>query len=351
MNPSVYANHDINGEFIPVKPAVDNIVNDWEIKNGISQYTNSGSNRVAEGFNVYFDGSFVEAAYSTSHQVSGGGFGCYEVSAFDASTPSIAESGLSNDVCVEEVTCVTGDASNDGNVKVSDIVMLVMAILNNGGSPDGIECADMDEGGMINVSDIVSVINIILNPMALNTQATEARLNQGSEVSLTSNGQISAIQMVLSHDRDFALELTQDAWVSDYKTVDNKTTLIVVMPNSDYLFTPSGEYTIEESIVLNSTNEIDVTFNAIPVEFSVSNAYPNPFNPVTAINISLPEDNMVNVNVYNVAGQMIDAVFSNNLTAGSHSISWDASNLSSGVYLIRTEAGKNISTQKVMLLK
>ena len=74
-------------------------------------------------------------------------------------------------------------------------------------------------------------------------------------------------------------------------------------------------------------------------------------NPVTALNINLPEDNLVKVNVYNVAGQMVDAVFSNNLSAGSHSITWDAGNLSSGVYLIRTEAGKNISTQKVMLLK
>ena len=209
----------------------------------------------------------------------------------------------------------------------------------------------MDGGGVINVSDIVGIINIILNPMDATSNATEAKLNIGSDVSITANGQISAIQMVLSHDSNFSLELTQDAWVADYSTMDNKTTLIVVMPNSEYLFTPNGEFTIEESLILGLENEIDVNINTIPFEFSVSDAYPNPFNPVTALNINLPEENLVKVSVYNVTGQMVDAVFSSNLAAGTHSITWDAGNLSSGVYLIRTEAGKNISIQKVMLLK
>ena len=44
------------------------------------------------------------------------------------------------------------------------------------------------------------------------------------------------------------------------------------MPNSEFLFTPKGEFTIEESIVLGLENEIDVNINAIPVEFSVSDA-------------------------------------------------------------------------------
>jgi hypothetical protein len=277
---------------------------------------------------------------------------CAEVRAVSSNTNTV--SNWSDVACAGAgcgPDCVAGDANGDGNVNVSDIVLLVGAILNNSGSTDGVECGDMDGGGVINVSDIVGIINIILNPMTDTSSATEAKLNIGNDVSITANGQISAIQIVLSHDSDFSLELTQNAWVADYATSDNKTTLIVVMPNSEYLFTPSGEFTIEESIVLGLENEIDVNINTIPVEFSVSDAYPNPFNPVTALNINLPEENLVKVNVYNVAGQMVDAVFSNNLSAGSHSITWDAGNLSSGVYLIRTEAGKNISIQKVMLLK
>ena len=245
----------------------------------------------------------------------------------------------------------TCDLTDDGAFNNPDIVLMVMAILNNAGSPDGIECADMDEGGMINVSDIVSVINIILNPMALNTQATEARLYQGSEVSLTSNGQISAIQMVLSHDRDFTLELTQDAWVADYATVDDKTTLIVIMPNSDYLFTPSGEFTIEESIVLNLTNEIDVTFSTIPTEFSVSNAYPNPFNPVTNITFSIPKTMNVELNVLDIQGRIVNKIAQGMYDAGSYDMVVDGNNLSSGMYFIQliTEDGSKYS--KVLLLK
>ena len=282
-----------------------------------------------------------------------GNSACAEVRALSDLSNEVSEwsgSACANAGCGPD--CVAGDANGDLSVNVSDIVILVNVILNLGGATDGVECADMNGDASITVTDIVGIIQIILNPMAnADAEATDAQLNLGSDVTLSSNGQISAIQMVLSHDSNFSLELTQDAWVADYATTDNKTTLIVVMPNSDFVFTPNGEFTIEETIVLSSTNEIDVTVNAIPVEFSVSNAYPNPFNPITAINISLPTDGMVNVSVYNVAGQMVDAVFNNSLTAGSHSISWDAGNLSSGVYLIRTEAGKNISTQKVMLLK
>jgi len=282
-----------------------------------------------------------------------GNSACAEVRALSDLSNEVSEwsgSACANAGCGPD--CVAGDANGDLSVNVSDIVILVNVILNLGGSTDGVECADMNGDTSITVTDIVAIIQIILNPMAnADADATDAQLNLGSDVTLSSNGQISAIQMVLSHDSDFSLELTQDAWVADYATTDNKTTLIVVMPNSDFVFTPNGEFTIEETIILSSTNEIDVTVNAIPVEFSVSNAYPNPFNPVTAINISLPADGLVNVSVYNVAGQMVDAVFNNSLTAGSHSITWDAGNLSSGVYLIRTEAGKNISTQKVMLLK
>jgi len=276
--------------------------------------------------------------------------GCYKVAVIDGFGQSSEES---EEICATYVPdCILGDANISGGVNVSDIVLLINAILQNGGSAEGVECGDMDDNGVINVTDIVAIVQLIVHGMDSNTSsATEAEILIGNDVKIDADGQISAIQMVLSHDSDFSLELTQNAWVADYATNDNKTTLIVVMPNSEYLFTPKGEFTIEESIVLGLEDEIDVNINIIPVEFSVSNAYPNPFNPVTALNINLPEDNLVKVNVYNVTGQLIDAVFSNNLTAGSHSITWDAGNLTSGVYLIRTEAGKNISTQKVMLLK
>ena len=283
---------------------------------------------------------------------------CGEVRAISSNTGTVSlwsETACANSGCGPD--CVAGDANGDGSVNVSDIVLLVGAILNNSGSTEGVECGDMpspvdgNSDGTINVSDIVSIINIILNPMTSASEATEARINIGEIVEIVSDGQISAIQMVLTHGPDFSLDLTEDAWVSEYASTENKTTLIVVMPNSEYLFTPKGEFTIEDMIVLNSENQIDVTSNLIPSEFSVSNAYPNPFNPITALNINLPQESIVKVNVYNVAGQMVGSVFNNSLVAGKHSISWDASNLSSGVYLIRTEAGKNVSTQKVMLLK
>ena len=79
-------------------------------------------------------------------------------------------------------------------------------------------------------------------------------IDNNGEVSLSSDGYIGGVQMTLSHDSDFSIELTEDALVSRYLTRDNSTTLIIAAPYSDYLFTTSGDYTIVDMIVANSSD-------------------------------------------------------------------------------------------------
>jgi hypothetical protein len=89
----------------------------------------------------------------------------------------------------------------------------------------------------------------------------------------------------------------------------------------------------------------------IPTEFSVSQNFPNPFNAKTRISFGLPTDADVTVNIYNVAGQMVEAFDLGHVQAGTHSIVWDASDVASGVYFYKVAAGNNTETMKMTLLK
>ena len=76
----------------------------------------------------------------------------------------------------------------------------------------------------------------------------------------------------------------------------------------------------------------------IPDNYSISSIYPNPFNPITSIEYSLPENADIELIVYNIHGRHIQTLVQGLQTAGYHSINWNASNYPSGVYLIRLES-------------
>ena len=89
----------------------------------------------------------------------------------------------------------------------------------------------------------------------------------------------------------------------------------------------------------------------LPNEFSLGNAYPNPFNPVTRIQFGLPVDTEISIDIYNMRGRLVESLIDGNMLAGYHTITWNASSYSSGVYFIKMHAGNKISTQKLMLVK
>ena len=101
-------------------------------------------------------------------------------------------------------------------------------------------------------------------------------------------------------------------------------------------------------IPLSTTN---IAYKLIPGEFALGQNYPNPFNPSTEIMFMLPVASDVKLEVYNVIGQRVSVLVSSFLEAGQHTISWDGSNVASGVYLYRLQAGGEVTTRKMMLLK
>ncbi len=92
--------------------------------------------------------------------------------------------------------------------------------------------------------------------------------------------------------------------------------------------------------------------NAVPTEFSISEVYPNPFNPTTSISIALPSAAEMTVNVFNVTGQQVAVLANGRFAEGYHSFTFDANSLSSGIYFIQaTVPGKMNDMRKVMLVK
>ncbi len=89
-----------------------------------------------------------------------------------------------------------------------------------------------------------------------------------------------------------------------------------------------------------------------PNEFELSQNYPNPFNPTTNIAFKLGNASNVTLSVYNVLGQKVASLLTNRkMTAGSHVVGFDASQLSSGIYFYRLEAGSFVQQRSMTLIK
>ncbi len=96
---------------------------------------------------------------------------------------------------------------------------------------------------------------------------------------------------------------------------------------------------------------VDERNNRILSNFNLLQNFPNPFNPTTVITYQLPMNTLVTLKVYDALGRLVRTLVNENQTAGTHSVTFNASNLSSGVYFYRLSAGNFVSTKKLMLIK
>ena len=89
---------------------------------------------------------------------------------------------------------------------------------------------------------------------------------------------------------------------------------------------------------------------ALPETFTLAQNYPNPFNPATTISYDLPERSDVRLEVFNMLGQRVALLADGQVQSGSHSVVFDASNLSSGTYIARISAHGNSGEQFVQTM-
>ena len=134
-------------------------------------------------------------------------------------------------------------------------------------------------------------------------------------------------------------------------------------------FTNAGEvrYYSEDGALVNSfaagiipgdihfSYEISTSIGEEPTatvdNFELHQNYPNPFNPSTTINFSLAEAGVTQLSVFNSTGQKIAELVNEKLSAGNHSVSFEAASISSGVYFYRLQTSQGVITKKMMLIK
>jgi hypothetical protein len=96
---------------------------------------------------------------------------------------------------------------------------------------------------------------------------------------------------------------------------------------------------------------VSVNDAAIPKEYQLYQNYPNPFNPVTIIRFDIPETADVRLSVHTITGELIGTLIQNRYSPGSYSVTFDAYDLPSGVYLYRLQAGSFSDVRKLLLIK
>jgi hypothetical protein len=111
--------------------------------------------------------------------------------------------------------------------------------------------------------------------------------------------------------------------------------------------------TIDDSMFVDNqpTNVNEKYTSTMPDKFRLHQNYPNPFNPTTTISFDLPEQSHVTLKVYNILGQEIATLINEVKQAGSYKETFDASSLSSGVYIYKLSAGTYTSSKKMILIK
>ena len=96
---------------------------------------------------------------------------------------------------------------------------------------------------------------------------------------------------------------------------------------------------------------VDTNYPVSPNKYSLSNNYPNPFNSTTTIKYSLPKDSKIKMTIYNIHGKLIETLTSAKKKSGYHTVKWDASDVASGLYFYRIEAGSFVKVKKCILVK
>ncbi|MBD3166006.1 S8 family serine peptidase [bacterium] len=99
------------------------------------------------------------------------------------------------------------------------------------------------------------------------------------------------------------------------------------------------------------TTDVSGATHALPQEFAVSKAWPNPFNPTTQVRVALPEAAELKVMVYDILGRETARLAAGRRDAGYHTLHWDGSAHASGMYFLQVEAGRHRAVRKVVLMK
>ena len=184
-------------------------------------------------------------------------------------------------------------------------------------------------------------------------------------------GDSSLAELNLYNPKDSAVTINECLINNNSFSVLNE--LPISIPSKDsvtlnVMFKPDVEGYYQEKLNVRSVNDTmlickqvyligSTTFVSVedrvnrPLQFLLSQNFPNPFNPITTIKYSITEMSKVSLTIYNLLGEKVATLVNEEKVAGNYSVEFNAASLPSGVYFYRLQAGDFISTKKMILMK
>ena len=137
-----------------------------------------------------------------------------------------------------------------------------------------------------------------------------------------------------------------------HATVNDITFSEDVSEDAEYSVSAVDIHENESSLTATvSMTVLAIADHLTPSEFALLPAYPNPFNPITTIQYSLPEYAKILIQVYDSNGGLVTELINASIQPGHYSVDWNAANYASGIYFVRMVAGDYFQNQKLMLVK
>lgn len=285
------------------------------------------------------------------------------------------------DAC-DDCSNISGDINDDSIHNILDIINVVNIILSGGfDSPDFNDCeladADLNIDGNINILDIIALVNLIVgNDRVYYSGENKAEVifaKNGNDLSISINAEtaLSGVQISFVSNDLYQIELDGNPAMSEEYSLNNGIHRYLAFSYIGLNFlNDQAEITIKGGAELNlediqltlasadgeeipaAMNNGSAVFQTGEYGFELNSLFPNPFNPVTEINYTVPADGLVKLVAYDLKGQETAVLFSGNQTMGQHSMIWNAANLPSGIYYIQLQSENLVSEiQKAVLVK
>jgi len=190
----------------------------------------------------------------------------------------------------------------------------------------------------------------------------------GAGVYLTTNSGVNWTQTSLNNQRVKSIVISEDNifagteiygvylstdnganWIQKNQGLDTLNIKSLLVSN-DYIF--AGTH--GKSVWCRNLSEIigiKQLSKLVPTSYSLYQNYPNPFNPSTNIEFDIPKVSYVKLSIYDILGRVMAILVKEKLNAGSYILNWDASDISSGIYFYKIEAGSFTDVKRMLLVK
>jgi hypothetical protein len=265
-------------------------------------------------------------------------------------------------ICADSIDAVGDINMNDIGYEIADAVMFtnyfVTGISAFGTHPEGsIAASDTNKDGIsLSVADLVYLIRVIVGDALPYDKVGAVAMNWTfNDGIVAAEGQVGGAALVVDGNVTPQLLATGMTMESRF---DGQVTRIVVIPdvNAGTMNSFTGAFLsgIDREIVsieMATPEGQPIAAKNVPTDYELSQNYPNPFNPSTKINVSMKDAGDYSLTIYNVQGQVVQ-VISGTVTGPERlELTWDASNLASGVYFYKLTAGNFTDTKKAVFLK